>query len=239
MPDLVTLLPGWGFGPEVMRPLQQALQQRLPDTGIAVQSLPELPDAEDWLDWLDRRIPAGSWLIGWSLGGTLATVLAARRGQDTAGLVTVACNPCFVQRADWPHAMEKTVFSAFCQGCHDEPHATRLRFSLLCAQGERSPRHLSRSLQMMMPAAASEVMTAGLQWLQQDVRPALTQFSGPILSLFAAHDALVPVTAAAEVARLSGASIEIHSTGHALLFSAADTVARSISRFIKAHPHAQ
>ncbi len=98
MPDQLVLLPGWAFGPAALQPLCQALSEQSPDLEVVVEPLPELADADAWLDELDRRLPRNTWLAGWSLGGMLATQLAARRGDACRGLLTIASNPCFRAR---------------------------------------------------------------------------------------------------------------------------------------------
>ena len=43
-------------------------------------------------------------LVGWSLGGLAAMRWALDAPASLKSLTLVASSPCFVQRADWPHA---------------------------------------------------------------------------------------------------------------------------------------
>jgi len=142
MRDHLILLPGWGLGSAPLEPLRDALHEREPHLNVLIEPLPSLDDAADWLDELDDNLPRDSWLAGWSLGGMLAGELAARRGDDCRGLLTLASNPCFRVREDWPNAMPAETFEDFFEAFLLEPHLTRKRFTLLVSQGARDPRIL-------------------------------------------------------------------------------------------------
>ncbi|MDZ4337466.1 MAG: transporter, partial [Pseudomonas sp.] len=148
MRDRLILLPGWGLGTAPLQPLAEALRGLDPRLQVQVETLPLLvsSDPADWLDELDANLPEDAWLGGWSLGGMLASELAARRGDRCCGLLTLASNPSFVAHEQWPSAMAGETFDAFLAGCKADPRMTLKRFSLLCAQGSEDPRGLSRLL---------------------------------------------------------------------------------------------
>ncbi|MDO8698544.1 MAG: alpha/beta fold hydrolase, partial [Pseudomonas sp.] len=119
MRNRLILLPGWGLGSAPLEPLAGALQGLQPSLRVQIEPLPALGSADlnEWLDELDANLPENTWLGGWSLGGMLATELAARRGERCCGLITLASNACFVARSDWPQAMPEAVFAAFLASC--------------------------------------------------------------------------------------------------------------------------
>src|SRR5690606_41726992 len=84
----------------------------------------------------------------WSLGGMLATQLAARRGDACRGLLTIASNPCFRARIDWSRAMAENIFDAFHEAFRLDPQETLKRFRSLCGRGGFDPRTLARQLQV-------------------------------------------------------------------------------------------
>jgi len=201
MRNRLVLLPGWGLGRSALQPLVATL--RAIDTGLQVdiQDLPSLVsnDPQQWLDQLDRQLPRNAWLGGWSLGGMLAAELAARRGDDCCGLITLGSNLSFVSRPDWPHGMAVDTFQTFLEGCRYHTQVTLKRFISLCSQGAQEPRSLARLLSASLPEPAPEQLVAGLEVLGRlDTRAALQAYGGPQLHLFAGCDALVP----AEVAGL-------------------------------------
>ncbi|MCV2216719.1 alpha/beta fold hydrolase [Thauera sp. Sel9] len=205
MREHLILLPGWGLGSLLLEGLAETLRGLEPMLRVDIEPLPELAsgEARDWLLELDARLPPHTWLGGWSLGGMLASGLAALRGEGCRGLLTLASNPRFVAGSDWPQGMDEASFDAFVDGCRADPDATLRRFSLLCAQGAAEARSLARQLQAAAPRAAAQVRLAGLEVLGScDGRGALRDFGGPQLHLLAGADALVPAEVAGELLAL-------------------------------------
>jgi pimeloyl-[acyl-carrier protein] methyl ester esterase len=236
MRDQLILLPGWAYGPAALQPLCEALTELDPDLDVVIEPLPELADPEAWLDELDRRLPDDSWLAGWSLGGMLAAQLAARRLDSCRGLVTIASNPCFRARPQWPEAMDAEIFDAFQEAFRLDPEETLKRFRLLCSRGGYDPRTLARQLEVSQSDSTPAVLEAGLRLLAElDGRGALHGYFGPQLHLFAGGDALVPSTACDALRRgMPGVEAElVASTSHALPLERPDDVAATIAAFIK------
>jgi pimeloyl-[acyl-carrier protein] methyl ester esterase len=237
MRDRLILLPGWGLGVSPLEPLAAALRGLDEHLTVEIEPLPELEssDPADWLDELDERIPQDVWLGGWSLGGILATELAARRGEHCCGLLTLASNPSFVAHEQWPSAMPGETFDAFLAGCSADSRQTLKRFSLLCAQGAQDSRGLSRLLLGGAPNTSPAAMMAGLELLAQiDTRNALQVFRGPQLHLFGGLDGLVPAEAAGELFALL-ADVEvglIEQASHAFLLEDPHGVAGAIQAFL-------
>jgi pimeloyl-[acyl-carrier protein] methyl ester esterase len=180
-------------------------------------------------------VPQDAWLGGWSLGGMLASELAARRGDRCCGLLTLASNPSFVAHEQWPSAMAGETFDAFLAGCKADPRLTLKRFSLLCAQGSEDPRGLSRLLLGGAPNTSASVLMNGLELLAQlDTRQALQTFRGPQLHLFAGLDGLVPAEAAGDLlALLPDVEIGlIEQASHAFLLEDPHGVAGAIQAFL-------
>ncbi|PUB34264.1 pimeloyl-[acyl-carrier protein] methyl ester esterase [Pseudomonas sp. GV105] len=237
MRDRLILLPGWGLGVSPLEPLAAALHGLNEHLRVQVEPLPALAssDLDEWLDELDASLPDNAWLGGWSLGGMLASELAARRGERCCGLLTLASNPCFVARDSWPNAMPGATFEAFLAGCHADVPVTLKRFGLLCAKGAADPRGLARLLTSAAPQTPWDVLMSGLELLAQlDTRDALVAFRGPQLHLFAGLDELVPAEAASDLLSLLP-DVEIgliEQAGHAFLLEDPHGVAGAIQAFL-------
>ncbi|MPQ69970.1 MULTISPECIES: alpha/beta fold hydrolase [Pseudomonas] len=237
MRDRLILLPGWGLGISPLEPLAAALRGLDEHLRVEIEPLPELAsgDPEEWLDELDATLPDNAWLGGWSLGGMLASALAARRGERCCGLLTLASNPCFVVSDGWSGAMANDTFDLFLAGCRADPQTTLKRFSLLCAQGSADPRGQARLLLAGAPQTTPETLLNGLEVLAQlDTRQALQAFRGPQLHLFAGQDGLVPAEAASDLlALLPDVEIGlIEQAGHAFLLDDPHGVAGAIQAFL-------
>lgn len=236
MPEQLLLLPGWSFGPAALEPLRAALAAGAPELQVSIWPLPEQASADCWLDELDQRLPTNSWLVGWSLGGMLATQLAARRGDACRGLATLASNPCFRARQDWPSAMPAEVFDTFHESFRADPQQTLARFGLLCSRGGSDPRGLSRQLQGCQPQRPFDELDAGLQLLAElDGCSALQAYAGPQLHLFAARDALVPAAAAEALAtQLAQGHVQlVADASHALPLERPEAIAETILAWLR------
>ncbi|MCQ4256954.1 alpha/beta fold hydrolase [Pseudomonas stutzeri] len=236
MRDQLILLPGWAFGLAALQPLCEALTELAPDIDVVIEPLPELERADAWLDELDQRLPRDSWLAGWSLGGMLAAQLAARRLDSCRGLMTIASNPCFRARPQWPEAMASDIFDSFHEAFRLDSEETLKRFRSLCSRGGYDPRTLARQLEVSQSDLPAPVLDAGLQLLAElDGRGALHGYFGPQLHLFAGNDSLVPASACGALQRwMPGVVTELMlGASHALPLERADDVAGAMVAFMK------
>jgi len=202
-PALV-LLHGWGMNSQVWQSLIEPLSQHyhltlidLPGLG-ASQAYPEPYTTEAVIESLLENAPQKASWIGWSLGGQLALALAAQAPERVEKVVTLASNPCFVQRDGWTEAMSGETYQGFAEALEVNATKTLSRFIMLQVQGAEEARPSLKQLKAVL-AAQQEPATAlaqSLALLQQDERLSLAQLPQPLLMLFGAEDQLVPATAA-------------------------------------------
>jgi len=208
-PELV-VLHGWGMSSAVWRSWVPLLRRRCNVTLLDLPGFGQSPfqaglGIEALLDQLLERIPAGAALLGWSLGGALALAFSQRHPRHCAGLMTIACNPCFVERDDWPTAMPTATFQEFQQGVARDADATARRFLALQARGADGERALLKWLRGLdQPPAAPAALAWGLEWLRDlDVRAAVRACPVPSVHLYGSADALVPAALAPVMATLA------------------------------------
>ncbi len=178
-----------------------------------------------------RRLPAGPVvLLGWSLGGTIALMLAKRAPERVVGVVLLASNPCFVARDQWP-GMDAVVFEQFVKGAESDMALTLRRFQQLCCQGSPEVRSRARWLREQGRFNGDErALLPSLSLLARDHRPLLASLSQPHLSLLARDDALVPVSLSDS---LPGERVCIDGSSHLLLVDQPEAVAQQVKGFLQ------
>ncbi|HDX8615651.1 TPA: pimeloyl-ACP methyl ester esterase BioH [Aeromonas dhakensis] len=200
-PDLV-LLHGWGMNGAVWHGIVPALAARyrvhlvdLP--GFGNSSL--AGEAEYSLPWLAEQVagilPEQCHLLGWSLGGLVASQLALNHPERLHSLITVASSPCFMAQGDWPGIAPK-VLTGFNQMLAGDFKQTIERFLAIQAMGSEHARDDIRQLRHWLaerPAPQLAALEAGLGLLADvDLRDELVQLNLPWLRVYGRLDSLVP-----------------------------------------------
>ncbi len=144
--------------------------------------------------------------VGWSLGGLAVLQLVRDYPERVAGLFMVASTPCFVQKEDWPCAVDKNVFELFADSLEKDTDATIKRFLALQVKGSgvtmSTVRQLQQSLQQR-GRASIEALRSGLDILATtDLRIELPYLNCPVTWLLGGRDTLVPVSVSEELKTL-------------------------------------
>ena len=203
-PDLV-LLHGWGMNGAVwhgiVRELADHYRVHLVDLpGFGNSALTEGSDYS--LLWLAEQVatilPDRCHLLGWSLGGLVASQLALTQPERIHSLITVASSPCFMARDDWPGIAPK-VLAGFNQMLAGDFKQTIERFLAIQAMGSEHARDDIRQLRHWLaerPAPQLAALEAGLGLLADvDLRDDLAELSLPWLRIYGRLDSLVPKAA--------------------------------------------
>ena len=221
----VVLLHGWGFHSGAWDGIVTALAARhrvhaidLPGHGRSGACAIEAFDAA--AEAIARRIPAGSIVVGWSLGGLLAQRIAVRGMARPAALALVSSTPCFMQRADWAAAMRAATLEGFARDLDREPQRTLSQFVRLNALNAPNAREIVRTLTARLddgPAATAAGLGAGLRWLREaDLRQDAARIGVPCVVVHGTRDAITPIEAGRWLAsRIPGARLcEIEDAAH-------------------------
>lgn len=189
----ILLITGWGGGAELLKPLHEALEQK----GHSVERINIFNVLND--DVLQQHVELAvkfDVIIGWSLGGQLATILINQIQQQYAEqkvLITLASNPCFVAQADWMTAMPVETFMQFKQSFEQDAITTLKRFGLLVCQGTSSAKKDFVAMQKLIRPQPIALLRDGLQLLEQlNLVEMYKNYQGKQLRVFAEYDALVP-----------------------------------------------
>ncbi len=239
----VVLLHGWGLHGGIFRSIVPTLaaRHRLHLVDLPGHGRSALPREDYTLENVARIIahavpPDAAWL-GWSLGGRIA-LAAAAQGTAIARLILVGANPCFTQRADWPHGMPDTEFTRFAASVRDDWEQTLQRFLAIQARGSERARDELRALRQDLFAHGQphpDALAGGLEILRAaDLRPLLPSIVQPTLVLHGARDTLAPVAAAEYTAHAlpHGRLHVIDSAGHAPFLSHPDEFLPALEAFL-------
>ncbi|EKU59949.1 alpha/beta hydrolase family protein [Acinetobacter sp. WC-323] len=189
----ILLITGWGGGTELLKPLHEALEQK----GHRVERI-NIFNAldEDILQQQVEHAMKFDVIIGWSLGGQLATLLVDqiwKKYAEQKVLITLASNPCFVAQADWTTAMPVETFMQFKQSFEQDAISTLKRFGLLVCQGASSAKKDFVAMQKLIRPQPIALLRQGLELLEQlNLVEWYKNYQGRQLHVFAEHDALVP-----------------------------------------------
>ncbi|XXN63053.1 pimeloyl-ACP methyl ester esterase BioH [Enterobacter ludwigii] len=241
--DLV-LLHGWGLNAEVWQGIVPRLSPHfrlhlvdLPGFGrsqgfgpltlaeMAQQLLPQLPD---------RAV-----LIGWSLGGLVASQLALTQPDRVEALISVASSPCFTAQEAWPGIKPETLQN-FQQQLGTDFQRTVERFLALQTMGTENARQDARQLKdvvLSQPMPSVEVLEGGLEILRQDdLRASLDDLTLPFLRVYGYLDGLVPRRIAEELDTRwpHSSSVVMEKAAHAPFISHPEAFTQLITNFIRA-----
>ncbi|WP_445404492.1 hydrolase [Acinetobacter vivianii] len=212
MEQKILLITGWGGGAELLKPLHEALEKQ----GHVVERINIFNALDD--DMLQQHVELAvkfDVIIGWSLGGQLATILVNQIQQQYAQqkvLITLASNPCFVAQPDWSAAMSVETFMQFKQSFEQDAITTLKRFGLLVCQGTSSAKKDFLAMQKLIRPQPIALLRDGLQLLEQlNLVEMYKNYQGRQLHVFAEHDALVPYQIVQNIDNLATKNLSIVS----------------------------
>lgn len=208
----ILLITGWGVGTQPLEKFQQALIRQ----GYEVELI-DVFNALDTTD-LDKHTQLAEnfdVLMGWSLGGQLAALLAQQIHEKTGKakiLITLASNPCFVAKEYWPIGMSDSTFQSFKESYEKNSLTTLKRFCYLVTQGGVNAKQDWQSLQSLVDDQNKESKLRGLELLEKlNVADILKHYSGDQLHLFSEQDGLVAYQIIEEIKKLSAKFLTVQS----------------------------
>lgn len=241
--DLV-LLHGWGLNAEVWQDIVPRLS---PHFRLHLVDLPGYGRSQacgpltlaDMAQQLLPQLPERAVLLGWSLGGLVASQLALTAPQRVTALISVASSPCFTAGEEWPGIRPETL-AGFQQQLSTDFQRTVERFLALQTMGTERARQDARQLKdivLSQPMPPVAVLESGLDILRHaDLRPALDHLTVPFLRLYGYLDGLVPRSIAAMLdARWPHSpSVVMEKAAHAPFISHPEAFCEQVMMFIRA-----
>ena len=214
----IVLFPGWGFTSECWQPLLNGLRET---TDVYVLDIHYSGETANQLcASIAEALPQKIIVMGWSLGGMLATRFAAEYKDRIQGLITLAANGVFVANAEWPLAMDTTTFENFFSRVQKNPGQGLKKFLSLQTFGDVEAERKKQWLQQLPTESNTNSLVQGLQLLAYfDNTPYLSKINCPGVHFLGTKDALVPVDAFTLLRARFGEQhkiIKVEGAGHVL-----------------------
>ncbi len=196
MNQKILLITGWGGGTKLLNSFKQALENK----GHSVELINIFNALDEHaLQRQAEKAKAFDVIIGWSLGGQLATLLAdqiSKQYHQQKILITLASNPCFVEscieNAEWHTAMPQATFQSFKQSFQQDAIATLKKFGFMVCQGVKTTKEDFATLQSLIQPQNLDILKQGLNCLEQlNNVNILKNYAGHQYHLFAKQDFLV------------------------------------------------
>ncbi len=188
----ILLITGWGGGTKLLASLKQALEAK----GHTVELINIFNALDEHI--LQEQVEKAKdfdVIIGWSLGGQLATLLVdqiSKQFQQQKTLITLASNPSFVQNEEWHTAMDQLTFQNFRQSFEHDAIATLRKFGFMVCQGTATHKQDFVTLQGLIQPQNLDILQQGLNCLEQlNTVSILKKYIGHQYHLFAKQDFLV------------------------------------------------
>jgi len=195
----IVLLNGWSVPSALWAPF---FETDFEHCTIQIIDLSRECSAEEYCQLIDQSIKPSSLLIGWSLGGALATYYVSQFESEklhkgwVKGMVVLQTSPCFVSCHDWSAGVLDNDFSALRElvSEHDAAKLIR-RFSHLLLAGSvyrKQDRQFLNARYSIETLPSFESLACGLELLNTlDLRAHISKIVMPVLWFFGGGDSLI------------------------------------------------
>ncbi len=223
----LVLLHGWGSSSACWRGALPRLRQHFNVTLVDLpghgRSSGYVSTYEQFTRELLEQLPTQAIYLGWSLGGMIATRIAADFPERVSALVTVASSPSFIRRDGWESAMPAATFEDFLTRFQQNPARGLKRFDLLQGGVARS--------ELGNPETQYDL----LRWLADlDNRQGIKQLSCSSVFLFGKNDGLVPVQVSQQIAPPENVRV-FSDSGHQPFLEEPDAFWSAVVDFCQRH----
>ncbi len=241
----ICFIHGWGLGPGVWENFIYSLSAdwqvcafMMPGYDSQETSADVSNNIDAIVDHIIEKIPAKAILVGWSLGGLVATRLACRLGNALDMLILLASTPCFIKKTDWPCG----VSAAKVQGIADQLSKNKDKalngFISEIALGDESPRDTIKILKNLLVKNCphADALKDGLEILCNiDLREELTKLDCKAGMILGENDHLVAKDTGPATQLLCPQMqlLTIGATGHAPFISQQEKTRQAIFKLIR------
>ncbi|MCW8876179.1 MAG: pimeloyl-ACP methyl ester esterase BioH [Kangiellaceae bacterium] len=241
-PALV-LLHGWGLHGGIWETVLPQLEKSFTVYNVDLPGFGYSPvhNGDYTLDYLvesvEAILPEECYLLGWSLGGLVATALTLKCPDKINKLITVASNPSFVANESW-HGMQAQLLESFMQYLEEDYEGTLIRFLGIQTMGSATQKDDVRRLKetvFIHGQPSKKALKGGLEILHDiNLVDRLVELKLPILRMYGRLDSLVPSKVAADVENHipNSKAIIYRKSAHAPFLSNTEVFVRDVQAFL-------
>ncbi|AWL29754.1 hydrolase [Acinetobacter defluvii] len=236
MNQRILLITGWGGGTKLLTPLQSALQQK--GHYVELINIFNVFD-EAVLQYQTDHATDFDVIIGWSLGGQLATLLVdqvSKQYHQHKVLITLASNPCFVANEQWQTAMSPSTFQNFKQAFETDAITTLKKFGFMVCQGTTTTKQDFLILQSLIQAQNLDRLKHGLVCLEKlNNVSILKNYLGHQYHLLGKQDYLVGYKVSENIQKLAAKflKVELVSGSHGFPVFQSDSLTDKICQYLE------
>lgn len=236
MNQRILLITGWGGGTKLLTPLQSALQQKGHYVEL-INIFNVFDEAE--LQYQTDHATDFDVIMGWSLGGQLATLLVdqvSKQYHQHKVLITLASNPCFVANEQWQTAMSPSAFQNFKQAFEHDAITTLKKFGFMVCQGTTTTKQDFLILQSLIQAQNLDRLKHGLVCLEKlNNVSILKNYLGHQYHLLGKQDYLVSYKVSENIQKLAAKflKVELVSGSHGFPVFQSDSLTDKICQYLE------
>ncbi|NNP73447.1 hydrolase [Acinetobacter defluvii] len=236
MNQRILLITGWGGGTKLLTPLQNALQQKGHYVEL-INIFNVFDEAE--LQYQTDHATDFDVIMGWSLGGQLATLLVdqvSKQYHQHKVLITLASNPCFVANEQWQTAMSPSAFQNFKLAFEHDAITTLKKFGFMVCQGITTTKQDFLILQSLIQAQNLDRLKHGLVCLEKlNNVSILKNYLGHQYHLLGKQDYLVSYKVSENIQKLAAKflKVELVSGSHGFPVFQSDSLTDKICQYLE------
>lgn len=240
----LTLIHGWGLHGGIWETLIPRLETDytvfnidLPGFGRSAVSNGSY-DLDYLVESVVSVLPEKCNIIGWSMGGLVATKVALNYPDKVEKIITVASSPCFLANENNPDGMSNSVLDTFIQYLSEDFKGTLIKFLSIQTMGSDTQKEDIQRLKntvFLHGTPAEKALIGGLNILKEsDLSDRLKSLKMPLLRMYGKLDTLVPTKSIASIDKLAPNSKKelFLKSGHSPFLSQTSEFIDCINRFI-------
>jgi pimeloyl-[acyl-carrier protein] methyl ester esterase len=241
--EALVMIHGWGMHSGMWMQARDLLSQHfelhlvdLPGMGYSKNL--DIYNLHSVAEEIAEAIPNNAYVLGWSLGGLIATKVALIT--PIKKLILVGSTPCFVARDDWQQGMPSDVFESFFAGALQDYQGTMNKLLALIAMGSGNARATTKMLREALsfrPEPNQQGLLGALDILRTgDLRADLPSIETPSLLIHGVLDKLASLSAAEWTAKALPNSelIALPNAAHEPFISHPELFTQKVTEFLRA-----